>query len=280
MDDQPILFEGLHSCFYLDHPDLHHRFRMVRMHNIEHAYYRNLGKVERSLLKRRYFFAEADRLENYEHILRHANAILAISKKDHRELSSRYKNVYRVSAFHPDSEVSGLPGKGEYALYHGNLEVGENEKAARWLVEEVFSALNIPLIVAGNNPSDALKHSIAKTSNIKLASSVSSEEIYKLIRNAHVNVLPTFQATGIKLKLLAALYKGRYCLVNTPMIQETGLEGLCYVADGVNEMRQKLKELFQMDFKIEELERRRSQLGDFDNVTNVRKLLEILRGNQ
>ena len=61
-------------------------------------------------------------------------------------------------AFHPYEDVSIKPGRGEFALYHGNLEVGENNLAAVFLAKEVFNALDIPLVIAGNNPSEELKH--------------------------------------------------------------------------------------------------------------------------
>ena len=44
--EYPILFEGIHTCFYLDHPALKNHLRLVRTHNIEHEYYRNLCKAE------------------------------------------------------------------------------------------------------------------------------------------------------------------------------------------------------------------------------------------
>jgi hypothetical protein len=39
-DSYPILFEGLHTTFFLDHPDLRKRFKIVRTHNVEHIYYK------------------------------------------------------------------------------------------------------------------------------------------------------------------------------------------------------------------------------------------------
>ncbi len=54
---------------------------------------------------------------------------------------------------------------------------------------------------------------------------------------AQINVLPTFQATGIKLKLLMALYTGRHCIVNQPMVDNTGLEELCSIQNTAEEMK-------------------------------------------
>ena len=92
---------------------------------------------------------------------------------------------------------------------------------------------------------DELKEAIKKNKNIQLKENISIEEIYSLIQNAQINILPTFQATGIKLKLLSALYTGRHCIVNSPMVANTGLESLCHVADSYirNEKR---------NFKIDE----------------------------
>ena len=42
-DNYPILFEGLHSCYYLDSPLIKDRVKIVRTHNIEHNYYLSLS---------------------------------------------------------------------------------------------------------------------------------------------------------------------------------------------------------------------------------------------
>ena len=43
-NDYPILFEGLHSCYYMDDPRLRNRMKISRECNIEHDYYRHLAK--------------------------------------------------------------------------------------------------------------------------------------------------------------------------------------------------------------------------------------------
>ena len=51
-DDFPILFEGLHSCYYLSHPSLKNRIKIYRESNIEHHYYFHLSKVEKNFFKK------------------------------------------------------------------------------------------------------------------------------------------------------------------------------------------------------------------------------------
>ena len=55
-DSWPVLFEGLHTTTYLDHPLLHDKFRIVRTHNIEHQYYMQLAKSSSSLAGEAVFY--------------------------------------------------------------------------------------------------------------------------------------------------------------------------------------------------------------------------------
>jgi len=277
-DDKPILFEGLHSCHLLSHPLLKPRRKIVRTHNIEHDYYSSLGKVEKNLLRRGYFFSESARLKKFERVLNNADGIAAISLNDSLYFSSKYPNVVKVSAFHPFCSMENLPGYGKYALYHGSLEVGENNEAALFLVRKVFGELGIPLIIAGNKPSRELQATVAQYSNIELRTGLETHEIYALVQNAHINVLPTFQATGIKLKLLAALFTGRHCVVNFPMVKDTGLEELCHCANSADVMRDTITRLMAVSFDSEEIEKRSRVLlnNGFSNKYNAGVLHQML----
>ncbi len=46
-NDYPILFEGLHCCYYINDPRLHNRKKIYREANIEHDYYYHLAQAER-----------------------------------------------------------------------------------------------------------------------------------------------------------------------------------------------------------------------------------------
>lgn len=276
-DKHPILFEGLHSCFHLDDDRLDNRTRVVRTHNIEHDYYKNLEKVERSFFRKMYFGMEAKKLERFEKVLSKANHIAAISKADTEKLGEHYKNVHHITAFHPNEQVKINEGTGNFCLYHGNLEVGENNEAALFLVNEVFSKIKIPFVIAGKKPSRELIEAAALYNHISIRANINTQEIDELIRNAQVNVLPTFQATGIKLKLLAALFNGRHCIVNTPMVANTGLEELCVIRDEAEEMAKEIGHLFSVPFDMKEKQKREEVLSVcFSNVVNVKKLLALI----
>lgn len=276
-DDAPILFEGLHSCAYVAHPSLKNKKKLVRTHNIEHDYYRALGSVEKKWSKRQYFRREANKLEKFEAVLNHAQHVLAISPADAKNLSNRYKNVVQVMAFHSNESVIIREGKGSFAFYHGNLEVGENNEAALFVVNEVFRGLDYPLVIAGNNPSAELIAAASGKSNITIKANIDTAEIDELISSAHVNILPTFQATGIKLKLLAALMRGRHCLVNSPMVANTGLEDGCIIREDAAIMREELNKLRDVAFTQADIEKRNLILDDrFSNHKNAEKILGLI----
>ncbi|MBK9732871.1 MAG: glycosyltransferase [Chitinophagaceae bacterium] len=277
LDQAPILFEGLHTCYYLDHDDLKDRFKAVRMHNVEWDYYRHLGKNESGMFRKFYFFTESVKLKNFEKVLSFADHLLPISKNDFEYLSKKFDNVTELPAFHPNEEVISTPGHGEYVLYHGNLAVVENNQAALFLVSKLFNDLDVKLIIAGSDPSDMLVDAVKKNRNVELRINPGEVEMMRLIRHAHINLLPTFQNTGTKLKLLNALFNGRYAVVNSPMIENTGLEELCIVRDKSEELKQVVRELMMVPFKQEDVDHRKAILGNqYSNLVNAAKLIKVL----
>lgn len=273
----PILFEGIHTCHYLDHPSLTNHIKLVRTHNIEHEYYRNLYKSEKNSFKRMFFRLEARKLHRFEPILGAASHLLCISPSDYSYFSKKHDYSQLVQAFHPFSEIKSKPGRGKYILFHGNLSVGENIQAVEFLLENVLGKITIPVIIAGKNPVGNLVQKVKRFSNIQLISNPDSEQMESLIENAHICLLPTFQNTGIKLKLLASLFSGRFCIANPMMIDNTGLEHLCHKADTSDEMIEGINKLFLMDFTDEEIEKRKLVLeGAFSNHQNAMIIISLL----
>tara|TARA_B100000674_G_scaffold134064_1_gene103670 strand:+ start:15104 stop:16216 length:1113 start_codon:yes stop_codon:yes gene_type:complete len=276
-DDAPILFEGLHTCLPVLDNRLKDRKKLVRSHNVEHNYYLALAKLERNPMKRLYYKTEARKLERFEPLaFNNADVVLGISKKDTIYLNGKYENAIHVSAFH-GFEVVNIPEKTEdFSLYHGNLSVGENNQAALFLASDVFKGLKHKLIIAGNNPSVQLQKLVGQLSNVELKDDLSSGEINDLIHRAKINILPTFQSTGIKLKLLAALFNGGHCLVNDKMVQDTGLEGAVHIANSVKEFKEKVSELSLNSIGDNDVKTRKEILYNFRNDFNVKKLKGVI----
>ena len=276
-DDYPILCEGLHTTAVLSDKRLKNRKIYVRAHNVEHDYYKGLGDSEKCGWKKLFYLIEAWKLKRYEPVLKNASGIFAISQKDADYFSKRYKNVTLVPGFNAADSVCSETGRGACVLYHGNLSVKENEDAAKWLIENVFCEFNFHCIVSGLNPSDKLKKLTDKYSNVTLVANPDDAEMIDLLRQAQVNILVTNQPTGLKLKLLNALYNGRFCLVNSDMVKGTSLDSLCIVADEPAQMIAEIKRLMEEDFTKDDIEERDAQMRQlYDNEANARKIVEAI----
>jgi len=232
-DEHPILLEGIHCSYILNDAAFSDRAIGLRLHNVEFAYYRQLYRTAKDIFRKMYYLFECKLLKDYESSIAKKARILTLSNED-AHIYKRILGATDVIYFPmvvPFTQINSEPGLGEYCLYHGNLSVAENEKAATWLAHNVFNGLDIPYVVAGKNPSNRLKKILSDCKNCRLVEDPSNEELQKLIREAQINVLPSFNSTGIKIKLLNALFNGRHCVVNAAMGCASETVMLCHIAD-------------------------------------------------
>ncbi len=273
-NSHPIVFEGLHSAYLLLTHDFGNRPVLLRSHNLEHDYYWELASREPAFLKKIYLMKEAWLLKRVLRQLPPALRIGAISPADTRALQARFPNTFWLPPFHSDSGSGPPTGQGTYALYHGNLSVSENYHIAERLIRE-FAARQVPLIVAGKLPPPALKRLAEGAANVTLFADPSRERMAELIGGAQVLLLITEQRTGIKLKLLESLYRGRFCLANREMIEDTGLEAVVIRCE--HDIFAATKTYMDRPFTQAEWERRYAILRlHYDNAVNARLLVDQL----
>jgi len=280
-NNYPIIFEGLHTCYYLNKPCLRERFKVFRECNIEHKYYLELGRAERSIVKKCFFYIEALRFRLFQKRVVASDLMIAVSQTDAAYLSKTFQlnHVEFIPCFHGNDAVRGSLGQSDFLLYHGKLSVQENEKAALYLIENVFSELSeYRCVIAGMNPSKALLHAASAHKHIKVEANPSTERIAELISTAQVNLMVTFQATGLKLKLLNSLFNGRHVVVNPAMLAGSGLERLCHIADNHVDMIALCRELMCRTLTEKELVRRRSVLFPiYSDEFQAKRLIRMIR---
>lgn len=277
-DDYPILLEGLHCCGVLMDKSMAGRKIFVRTHNIEHEYYRLLAKSEKNFYKKVFFVAESAKLRKFEKILKKATGIFAISENDYKYFSSHYKNVHLIPAYNGFEKVNVIEGQGDYVLYHGKLDVAENYNAAEFLVKKVFDDIPVKLKIAGMNPPEHLVSCVSSKNNVELIKNPDDMTMQNLIQNAQINILVTAQATGLKLKLLNALFNGRYCVVNKKMVDGLNVNDLCIIADSAEEIKTVVINLMSKPFVEEQVEVRKSRMDAFYNASLATdELMGLLR---
>jgi hypothetical protein len=280
-DRYPILFEGMHTAGILWHPALRSRQKLLRMHNVEWQYYESLAQLTPATepLEKAYYFSESIKLQRIEpKVVLHADEIIAISTTDEAYYRALKANTHYIPVFHPNTQVESPLGRGEYVLFHGKLSVPDNERAAVWLIEEVFAAFDIPFVIAGMSPSERLRDLVARYDHIRLVENPDDEAMNRLVGQAHINLLVSFQSSGIKLKLINALFRGRFCLVNDHMVRGTGLAKLCYVRNSAAAMRQTIEALINAPFEAGKIAERRVVLEtEFSNAESAKKLMALIK---
>ena len=271
-DNYPILLEGIHCTYNLFNGALKNRKVKTRLHNVEHTYYLELAKNERNIFLKFYYGIEAFLLKQYEKKLAAMCEFWAVAHTDVDVFKQKYNltNIEFLPVFLPWNKPSSLLGLGSFCLYHGNLSVNENENAVEWLLTHVFNRLEIPFVIAGMNPSDRLKKMVYQYKHTCLVENPSEHEMDDLIKKAQVNILPSFNRTGVKLKLLNAIFNGRHCLVNKAGIMGSGIEPLCEIAESAEDFTIKIKQLFYQAFTESMLQERSIILKEtYNNQKNV-----------
>jgi glycosyltransferase involved in cell wall biosynthesis len=278
-DDYPILLEGIHCTYLLNDDRFSSRRIVLRLHNVEYQYYRQLYLSEKSLWKKMYYLHESNMLRQYEQRISGKVKILAVSARDNEQYRKEFgaDNIETMPVFLPFEIVRTREGTGCFCLYHGNLSVPENEQAVVWLLKKVFVGLELPLIISGKSPSARLTKLIFQYPQACLIADPSEEELQDLIAKAQVNILPSFNCTGVKLKLLNALFNGRHCIVNGAAVEGSGLERVCRVADGAEEMRSLVQDLYTQPMRSEEIQTRKDVLsGLYNKEDNLQQLLQSI----
>jgi len=89
--------------------------------------------------------------------------------------------------------------------------------------------------------------------------------------------LPSFNSTGIKIKLLNALFNGRFIITNAASLEGTGLETFCELAETPNEYIAKIQKLFEIPFTENDINKRKEILETmYDNEKNGQQLMSWL----
>jgi hypothetical protein len=275
-DDHPILLEGVHCSWLLQDPRFAHRHCFLRLHNVEYLYYEGLYRSASSVIRKMYYWLESRLLKRWEKLICKKAFVFPVSEAD----TEIYRNqlgcarINYVPLFIPDWQIKSRSGMGRYCLYHGDLSVDANEEAVKWLLKKVFNKLSLVLIIAGKNPSEQLARLIGRHPQAQLVANPGEQQLQELIAQAHIHVLPANTHTGIKIKLLNALFNGRHCVVNQAMVAGSGLEALCHTAASANAFSEIIAQLYHQPFSQEEIDLRLRVLGGrFNNAVNASRMI-------
>lgn len=273
----PIIFEGLHCCYYLSHPKLKNRIRVVRAHNIEHDYYSANARSSKNIFEKLFNYFEAFKLKLYENEMLSADKVLSISFHDQMHFYKKFHNASLIPAFHSCEAVEIKKGKGDYVLFHADLSVEENIAAAEFLLTKVLYKGKYKIIFAGKDPDPEFAELVREYSFASLISNPDEAQMLSLIQDAQVIILYALNSSGLKLKLVYSLYYGRHVIANHCVTENSGLVDCVIPANTKKEIRRAVGRIFDTEFTEDLIEQRRNILTEeFSNEKNAEKIVDIV----
>jgi len=276
--DAPILFEGLQSSMILHMAKIQGK-KYLRLHNLESKFYSGMYQSETHWIKKIMYYLEVGKYKKYEKQLDHFNHVFALSVYEKEVVKSWSNAVTYLPVFHGNKNIKYLSEKGDYALYHGDLRLPDNKKAALFLIKIFQKIPNYKLIIASSNGKDFVTSNIKNVTNIEFVSINSVSLLDTLLANAHINVLLSFQQSGTKLKLVNSLFKSRFCLINENMVDDENVLQLCEIASTENEFITKINELINRPYL--DNDKRKDILSQvLDDDKNAQVLASIIEADK
>lgn len=209
---------------------------ILHEHNCEYLIWKRYANIERSVLKKVALLNQAYRIKKYEQeICRRATVILA-APNDTDELvkigadTAKFLETYHLGDDNLLNEPALDFNKTEKALlYIGTLSWEANIDGLVWFCNEIWQSVkqqhpDIKLYIVGKKPDVRLKEIAANDNQIILTGFVENVEPY--FQKSRVFITPLRFGSGIKVKVVNALYRGIPCVTTS-----IGTEGL-KVKDG------------------------------------------------
>jgi hypothetical protein len=247
-DDAPIICHGYHSASILG--DLNRwgsRPILIRLLRDEPAYLQNLAKVSPwGTLKLRYWIESILAKKRFKKIIQKAKVVSSI------ELENKEANASIIPEFKGELQSFFKEGNGSFCLYYGDLSKGENEYSARWLLEHVFNKLEVPFVIAGNNPAESLEQAAHVRMHTCLVSNPSELEMSELIKKSQIVLMPSFIEQQSQDNVLKSMLWGRHVLVNYKATHESPFASWFEVAETPEMFREKIEYLFNKNFSQNE----------------------------
>jgi len=99
----------------------------------------------------------------------------------------------------------------------------------------------------------------------------------RVIQTAHINLLFTFQQTGVKLKLINALQQGKHVIINSFMNDSDLFNEMCSIQDSPEEIINSITELMTVRFTQEFINKRKITFETyFNNFKNSNFILDLV----
>jgi glycosyltransferase involved in cell wall biosynthesis len=250
-----IVLESEYVAGFLKNPAARHAVVILRVHNEQVGYFRDLAQGAKSWLKKLYYYSESWKFRSFSpRVMRRCDLFWFISdseRQQHVRSTPRDKSKsYFVPTQVNPRTLQPFAAGGRKALFIGTLTVSHNADAIAWFVKKVHPLLSelkgYAFQVAGRTagqPIAELKRLVQQHSNVFLEEDpVALDALYG---NAGVFVNPVICGAGVKIKLIQALQAGMPVVSTSMGIEGTGFAHSIHllVADTPQEFAACVREL-------------------------------------
>lgn len=277
-DRFPILFAGLKTVSpLLDSRVKKDRKIVVRVLRNEQTHFRDLSRLCSWGSQKLFYAMESIRFGRLMNKLSRAPIQFAIPPEYAPKKTLGLNNHMVVEQLIEMPFLMPQSGKGNFCLYHGNLSKTEHTYAANWLLQNVFNTLEIPFVIAGDNPPEQLEKAAHEKMHTCLVSNPSEKELQDLIKKAQINLLPSFVSqcnTGL---LYQALAMGRHVLTNAKGACDLMNLSTAQIAESDVECMIQTEELFNRMFDASDHDKRAAFLNlKYNNHKSLSALIRML----
>jgi len=204
---------------------------ILHQHNAEYVMWERLAEIEKNPIKKALIQLESNRIKKAEKAYSDRSSLVFAAPNDIEELASigvsrdKMEPTYHLGEdFLLDSRDIQFEETEKCLLFVGTLTWEANIDGLLWFLDQVYPKVleahpDLKFYIVGKNPDPRLIAKAEKFPSIELTGFVQELEPY--FQKARAFVIPLRFGSGIKVKLLNAMYRG-IPVVTTPI----GTEGL------------------------------------------------------
>lgn len=276
-DHYPVLFEGIHTTFYLPELVKLKKDIYLRVHNQESAYYNQLSLYEAKLKDKLYFKLESLKLKSYEpRITRLAKLVFCFTQKDAKTFKAFGAKTLVLNPYMNELKPAIIPGAGDYLVIHCNLSINDNVQSIIKILKNIAEQSPLKIIIAGKNPTLELIQACNNYKNVEVIANPKEKELETLMQNAQMHLCYSEIAEGFKMRIEKILKLGRFILCNDNFCEDENLRSVMIVENDLKKWKGIINQYVTEDFTTEMVEKRKSVLNNMSNSTNVKEMIDII----
>lgn len=245
-----LLLEADYVAEILNNKSLTYDYAILRSHNNESVYYKNLGESTSNILKKFYYFSESFKFKRTEPaLLKKVKNVLFVSMDEKKKYDGQLNGIntlFLPPVIKLQTKTRLLNNK--IVLFIGSLYIDNNREGIQYYIKNVHPYLSqldgYKFILAGNTKHHKLRwiEDILRT-NKNVMFYDTPDDLEPLYAQASVFLNPMLHGAGVKLKTVEAIVNGLPVVCFPTGIEGTGLQ------QGIGNLTAKNAEEMRMYFE-------------------------------